>query len=529
MKNARKFMPFLLIIALLLSGCSKTDSGSEPKSTDAEEPVYENDAEENSVDEEEPIAEDAKSDFFTDFTEPVTLVVDFHGYTPSINTEPTADNPTVFLSPQKIADKFMELHPNVTIEWARTKPIGTADEAAEWFTTQLNGGTCPAIVYTWGSTFASRSWYKDLGEYLDLPNPYIEGNEQWRDIFPEYLWTNQACIDGNKNIVSIPVTLYSGPATGYYYNKDAFKACGIEKIPTTLEELIDTCSILKENGYIALAPHPYFVNVATNQWIESFICGPTASAYIQEQCDYDGDGEVTEHERLHATKDGLFDPVQHDYAKEYWRQLYRYYTEVLEEGWENTDYQTLWNEGKVGLFEDGLWRLTSENNNTVRECEYGIFPEVVMSTDTTEYAAEVDYSKGPYQPDPDLALNIMSDVVKDDPLMMEAAIRFLMFLTVPENVTEICQENGTVLGAVKGTQAPAQLNEWVQLDFPKVPKTQWPSGYTSEYTAQLDKTLETWVKGDMTEEEFFEKVNAIQQAGADDYIKTLGLDTSSWE
>ncbi len=464
-----------------------------------------------------------------DTSKPVTLTVDLHGWTPSINDTPTAENPTVFRSPQVIADAFTKMYPNVTIEFVRTKPIGTEEECAQWFTTQIAAGKCPAIAFSWGTAYQSRDWYLPLDEYLDMPNQFIEGNEHWRDAYPEYLWKNHAVANGNGNVVSIPVTLYPGPATGYYYNKEIFAEVGITKLPATLEELIEVSHKLEAAGYIGIAPYEGFSNVTTDQWITQFIVGPAVGNYIMDQVDYDGSGSIEVNEQLRGVKAGLYDPVTHDYAKEVWVQMKRYFNEVLENGWETTDYWKKWSSGEVGIVEDGLWRMTNENNNTYREFEYGIFPCVLMSDDTTEYAKKIEMTEsGPYQPDPDLGLNIMKDAVEGDENLLNAAILFLQFLTTPENVTSLVQENKVTIGAVKGAEAPAQLAEWLSQPFPKVPVARWPIGFTTEQNTNANKVFETWVKGGMKDDEFYNKMNEIQQTGADEYIKSLNMDTSGW-
>ena len=463
------------------------------------------------------------------FTEEVTLLIDFHGWNPTINDTPTPENPNVFNSPARIAEAFMKLYPNVKIEWARTKPIGSEEEAAQWFTTQLNANTAPAIIYTWGTKFQSRGWYLDLDEYLDQPNPFIEGNEKWRDIFPEYLWKNTNVLGGNQKVLALPVTLYPGPATGYYYNKEAFLKAGITQCPATYEELVEDVNKLKALGYHGIAPHPYFKNNDLDQWIFGFITAPSVCNYIMDKADYDRNGSVDSAELARGVLEGIYNPSQHDYARELYDQIKRYYTEVLEPGWESIDYEDLWNKGEVAFYEDGLWRLTSENNNTARKFDYGIFPEVMMTRDTTEFSSEISYTEnGPYQPDPDLSLNIMKDTVKDNPAMLKAAILFLQFLTTPENVTMLVQENGSTIGAVKGSEPPAQLSEWLNQPFPIVPKATWPKGFTGEYDSSVNKTFESWVKNELDDETFYREINELQVKGAKDYIKSMQIDTEGW-
>ncbi len=464
-----------------------------------------------------------------DTTKEITLTVDLHGWTPSVNETPTVENPTVFRSPQAIADAFMEIFPNVKIEFVRTKPHGTEEEVAQWFTTQIAADMCPTIAFTWGTAYQSRDWYVPLDEYLDYPNQFIEDNQQWRDLFPKYLWTNHAVANVRGEVVSIPVTLYPGCATGYYYNKEIFEELGITELPTTLGELEEVSEKLQAAGYVGIAPYDGFTSVTTDQWITQFIVGPAVGNYIMDKVDYNGNGAIEEAERLRGVKAGIYNPVNNDYAQEVWLQMKNYFNNTLEDGWETTNYWKLWTTGKVGMLEDGLWRIVNEENNSEREFEYGIFPAVLMSDDTSQFAKPVEMTEsGPYQPDPDLGLNIMKSAVKDDEDLLNAAILFLQFMTIPDHVTTMVQENGVTIGAVKGTKAPAQLAQWLSQPFPKVPVARWPIAFTTGQNINANKVFEMWVKGTMSDQEFFEKINEIQQAGADEFIKNLKIDTTGW-
>ena len=460
----------------------------------------------------------------------IELLVDMHGWMPTINTTPTADNPTVFLSTQKIADAFMELNPDIKIKWARSKPVGGLDkEIAQWFTTQINAGTAPAIAFTWGTKYQDRDWYIPLDKYLEQANPYEEGNTKWRDQFPSYLWDRSTIQDVKGNTVAIPIALYAGPATGYYYNKDAFSKAGIASVPKTWEEFITSCQKLKESGYIAVSPWGFFKTVQFTQWVQQFIIGPSIAGYIKDKCDYNKDGTVDSTETLRAAKEGLYNPVQHEYAKELFKQLKRYYTTVLTPGWENSDFMTPWNKGTLGMKEEGIWAIQTENNNKAKKFSWGVFPAPMMDKDTTPYVGKIEYTeKGPYQPDADLQLNIIKPTVKDNPELLEAAVKFLQFLTTTQNQSLMILEQGSDIGAVKGCSIPPVLNEYFQNPFPKSVNASWPSAFTDECSLDLDKNFELWIKGEMKDNDFYKKVNELQQKGADDFIKKMNIDTTGW-
>ncbi|RED51975.1 ABC transporter substrate-binding protein [Cohnella phaseoli] len=462
---------------------------------------------------------------------PVTLSVDLHGWMPTLNKEATPENPNVFQSTQVIADEFMKLHPNVTIEWARTKPVGgLQNEVAEWLTTQVAAGTAPAITFTWGNAYQERGWYESLSADLDTPNEYMPGNEKWRELFPDYLMTHRELVDAHQNLVAIPFALYSGPPTGYYINKDLFAKYGLQP-PKTWAEQFEVAKTFKENGIIPFAPWGFFKKIELSHWNIQFSVGPAYAGAIMDKTDYNKDGQIELAENIRAVKQGLYSPLEHEYAKEVYTELKKFYKDFLSPGWQDTDYTKLWNEGKVAMKEEGVWALPAENGNMERQFEFGLIPPPLV----TEFAAKdieplkIEFTeKGPFQPGPDLSLNVLKPVVENNPDLREAAIAFLKFLTLPENVSMAVVEQGAALGAVRGSEIPPLLNDWMNNQFPIVPKANWPGAFTDEQSVLMHKEFELWVLDKSSDETFFKKINDIQQKSADAAITNMKIDTAGW-
>ncbi|MDY2888627.1 MAG: extracellular solute-binding protein [Candidatus Caccosoma sp.] len=463
----------------------------------------------------------------------IQLVVDLHGYMPSINRTPTAEDPDVFNSTYYIAKNFMEENPDIEIVWARTKPVGGMDsEVAQWFTTQIAGETVPAIAFSWGSRYQDRDWYLSLDKYLDEPNssPLNNGNT-WRSIFRDYLWNSNSIIDANNNTVAIPITVYPGASTGYFYNKTAFNKANITSTPKTWKEFITCTEKLEEVGYVGVAPWLYFNTTTTfDAWVFQSVMSPSYSQVIFDQLDYDKDGRVSAKEQARACLEGKFSPFgeNKELAIEMYDNLYYYYKNMLKKGWASIDYSSQWTNGDVGIREEGLWAIPTENSNTVREFDYGVFVAPLVSNDSSSLLGEVEYSTGPYQPSPDLSLNIMKAAVKDNPKMLDAALRFLKDLSKPQNVSLICVENGGVLGAVKGTNHSNIIDEFIKGQFPKTKDCSWPAGFCDEQGDKLNRRFEEWVNGVISKDEFLKEVDIIQATGAKTFLTNMNIDYSSW-
>lgn len=460
------------------------------------------------------------------------LVVDLHGYTPSVARIATAEDPDVFNSTYYIAEAFMEENPDVEIVWARTKPVGGMDaEVAQWFTTQIAGGTVPAIAFSWGTRYQERDWYLPLDEFLETEWRYEGGYTVWKDVFRDYLWKDESVVNARGQVVGIPVTLYPGAATGYFYNKKAFAKSGIEKVPTTWNEFISTAATLKENGYIGVAPWSFFSsNTIFDAWVWGSVISPSFGGYVKATygTDYDGNGTVSAAETCRAALNGYFSTSEHEYAKDAYRLLKSFYTETLEPAWASIEYYGDWLDGNVGMREEGIWAIPVEDS-TAKDFDYGVFVSPYVSDDSFGYLDKVSYSDGPYEPTPDLVVNVMKSAVENDPAMLDAAIRFLKYLTRPENVSMICIENAGVLGAVKNTGHSSLIDEFIRQKFPIRSNATWPSGFTDNNGDRMNRLFESWVNGNVGDEEFFSSADALNENGAREFAVKMQLDVSDWE
>jgi ABC-type glycerol-3-phosphate transport system substrate-binding protein len=252
---------------------------------------------------------------------------------------------------------------------------------------------------------------------------------------------------------------------------------------------------------------------------------------MMDKIDYNHNGIFESLESLRAVKEGFFDPVTQDNIKEMLRLMKEVYNEIYIPGWETADGQTIWNSGNVGIKTDLLGAVTSERSNTNRKFDYGIFPTPTVTSRTSTYVKDIpNTNAGPYQPSGGAGStwNVIKPMVENNKGMQEAAIAFLKFVTVPENLNELILENGFILGAVKGVAIPPALQEYMNQPFPTF-TVQAPRGFTTEMNQAMSKELEMWVKGQTNDAAFFANWNRYQQQGADDFIKLNRVDTSGWK
>jgi maltose-binding protein MalE len=465
----------------------------------------------------------------------VTLLVDLHSLNPSLSSTPTAEEPDVVLSTKQIIAAFEKENENIKIKIDRSKDV-SADESgvSEWLVNKLNSNNCPAIVFTWGTRFQSRDYYLDLTDYLDTPNEYEAGNEHWKDMFYDYVWNDTNVVDAKGSIVAVPVLLCAGTETSYYYNKQL-----ISSVPNNWESFISTAQTITESGKTGFAPWDNSSTITlSGSWAFSFSIGPSFIGGQMELFDYDGNNAISTYEQLRGVKEGKYNPVTNDYAKQPYYQLKRYYTTSgkaadrgpLSKNWQGTTYYNSWSQGNVAIREDGTWGMLKENNNVDRKFDYGVTAPMLLDKQTSQYALDTieRVSGNDIEYKVTYSLNIMKAAVEGKPEVLDAAVKFLKFLTSKDCLSAIAEETGSYIAANKQSTHSSLLDDYLAGEFPKVPNGTWPLGFTSEYNDAIDRAFQQWYLGKLTDADFFAKLNENQQAGADAMIAAMNIDTSSW-
>ena len=139
----------------------------------------------------------------------------------------------------KIAEEYMRIHPGVKIEqMAIPERI-----YANWFVTQLVGGTAPDIIEIgYGSSDERLArYFVPLSDMAAEPNPYNRGTKL------EGVPLRSTLVDGmNGGYNQALLDYYGIPTSGYtirlFFNlKLLQQVIGDRKVPTTFTELLDLC------------------------------------------------------------------------------------------------------------------------------------------------------------------------------------------------------------------------------------------------------------------------------------------------
>jgi raffinose/stachyose/melibiose transport system substrate-binding protein len=484
-----------------------------------------------------------------------TLVVDLHTWMPT-GSSSSADLVSITAT-QDIADDFKKAT-GITIKWFTGKTLsGESAEASADYIKAIQNGTMPAIGFSW-SAFTDRGYYLDLSDYLATPNEFLSADEQaqyptWKDQFPSYLWKNYSDIDGKGNPIAIPLVLNPGPATGWFYNKTAFEQQGYD-VPTSWQKFKSLAGEIQSN---TAGPFPYKQTAELTNWAFRFSIGPVFANLLSPLTDLDGDGNVTQNETYQAVGKGYFSPLKSENPDHYqlaqaaYQMIKDFYKNVLPDNWKTASSATCWANGQAMLRENGLWSVRAEKGlDNTRSWKYGVFPAPLVGKDSASFLTGKGLSsaasalKDPdkvqldsaktyttlaraeqfvklYQPDPSLYLNLMYNGIYDNKTVLANAVKFLKFLSTPENVSRLAVDHQGVLGGVYGATPGTTLNEWLMQAFPFIPTSQWPVASSVANQVSVNQAFAKWVSGGLTDDEFYQNVASLQKKDAEDYIAGL--------
>jgi raffinose/stachyose/melibiose transport system substrate-binding protein len=139
---------------------------------------------------------------------------------------------------QKLADKFMELNPDVQIN------ITVLENEAfkSKLTTVMQSGEPPDIFRSWGGGVMIN--YAEAGLLRDITNEYKTNWDSKIGAGPVGVYSH------NGKIYGLPYTM---GAVGIWYNKDLLAQVGYDKPPETWSSFLDCVKKLKEAGITPIA------------------------------------------------------------------------------------------------------------------------------------------------------------------------------------------------------------------------------------------------------------------------------------
>jgi hypothetical protein len=458
---------------------------------------------------------------------PVTLRV--NAYTPSEWTERSAEHPTVTNAPRLLADKFKEVEPNIDIEWIQYQaPEGMSGDTGynAWLTTIVSGGNEPDIVWPLHYIPIQQGLCLPLDSYLEQPNPYATRYAAWKDIFFKNLLIS--CKFGDGHIYNAPLQEpFPGIEVGMAYNQEWLDKLGL-KAPSTWSEQIEVCQAFREAGN-GLAPWPAEAKegniwpVALQQLI-SLLQDPEGA-----EMDISKDFFIGVEEALPAFQNGLIGPTTAKY-KTAWREMKKL-ADTWIDGWSTADLDTLWRNGEIAARTTLASEFSSMKSDPLIAFERVFSPMPYVSQADVEGANDpIEFSAGDGTLPGDLVLQINGPdnaimKVTEERGTTEAAVKWLQWLSVPDNMAYLANENETSvptspdaeLGPLNTQLASFKLPSW------KYQISWWGEGLYFDNTQfnEIRKIFVAWMTGQMDEETFFERQQEETAAGAERYAASV--------
>jgi raffinose/stachyose/melibiose transport system substrate-binding protein len=434
------------------------------------------------------------------------------GAEPSDPNQELAEGEKPRVAYQVVADQYMEAHPDVAIEWYRFPTGGNLDE---WLLARMTAQDAPDIYWANTETLwphVNKNWALVFDDYMDLPNPYVPGNDAWRNQFEEIAIISQTGPDGKLYGVNM-----DGAGVLTVYNKDAFKQAGIESEPKTWTEFMAVWQKLLDAGFI-----PYGSDFSPDtccfpHWFEAHIYNQLLWDDIYK-FDDDGNKVITARELTTHGQLGSF-PDWDAYLQ--MAHMLKEMVPYFPIGYEGTvDYRQLFRQGKVAMYMEGNWAI-SDFTNSPPPFEIGWLAFPVVTPDIWPKAqSKVVRIQGAWGAMQYHIPGYLSETASDKigPIM-----DWLMFSSKPENVTAVCAETSLV-PLTKGAQARPELAPFSQPYDRAVPYQSWATLSSSAMNAEYSN-WQAYLPSTMSDSEFL----AMAQKSWEEEIAKILESNPDWK
>ncbi|MDZ7337630.1 MAG: ABC transporter substrate-binding protein [candidate division KSB1 bacterium] len=419
---------------------------------------------------------------------------------------------------RQVADEYERLHPDVSIEFL-TQLMLLGGSEGEWVRTQLLGGVAPEIVQlnteaVWPDIEQNKGWWIALDPYLDMPNPYVPGNQHWRDLFINRPLT-EAKRAPDKKLYCI---VYDLVETGIFYNQDIFDSLSLVP-PSTWQEFIQLQEKLAAAGYVPLLISP----LMHHDWAQDLIfdqcyfelldvidykkASPLEEEYYQ--------GYLLPEELCWLMKKGWFAPDNPRFA-EIWRLLRQWRT-FWQKDLTNTDGVRLFVTQKAAMFWNASWFVRRLLLDPLVTFRWGVFYPPPISK------AESPYCCGAEQcviGGAGMQFHVTRRAVDDGEL--DLVVDFLMFLTTPENNARIVNEAGLFVPNIRGAPLPPMLTPFAEIIKRRYCTTKWNYSLGHRFTDHHQRMIHLFLEDGITLEGLMREMGRYFRETADRLIAENG-------
>ena len=451
------------------------------------------------------------------------------GYTPTEWTSRSAEHPQVVNAPRILAQRFEEANPTIQIVFEEG-PGG--EDYFAWLTAAASAGTAPDMVESTHNFAVQNGWAMPLDDFLDLPNPYAPQYGAWRDIFyPSFM---KSLIQPDGKVYTAPLDcIWPNVEVGLAYNKETLARLGA-KPQATWREQMDLAKALKESGD---GFAPWQGEAASGSlWPLALQILPSMMQSILPEMDLNKDKFIGIEEALPAYKSGLIGPNTPIYRRAFaeMRELASYWIE----GFNTTDIDLLWREGKIGLRYAGSWEWSQMANDPNITFERGFLPPPLPNSSDMPATTS---QPGAFDPprttagDGSVPGELLTAIQGSEWAIMAAsvekrnnrdeAINWWQFLTAPENNAFLANENQARISSAVDAPLGSIWQEIAQFKLPlyDYAVAWWGQGWywDNDNFNKWRPIFVEWMTGQIDEATFFKRQEEEFAAGAARYEVVL--------
>ncbi|MBV7335458.1 ABC transporter substrate-binding protein [Chloroflexi bacterium TSY] len=433
--------------------------------------------------------------------EVITLLIDAGGGTPSADDVAEDEKRVGF---QEAAEAYMELHPNIKIEWYHLPP---GSNRSEWLQARMTAKDSPDTF--WYNADAlwphiHKGWALDLSEFVILENPYMEGKEPWVDYIDEVGRLSQIGPDGKIYGVNL-----DGAGVLILVNKDAMAEAGVEQDPKTWGEFMNAWQALQEIDYI-----PFGGDMSQQccyaHWTHGHVFNQLAWDVIMD-FDETNDAFITAKELVQHTQRGDWPLWDHFVGMAH---FFKEQAPFLPNGYQGqVEYRQLFRQNKLGMYMEGNWTIAGlKKDPPPFEFDWLTYP--IITKDIWPDAPEKHIRlQGPWG---GLQFHIPGYLAEEAPEKIPHIIDFLMFVTQPEYVSASCAERGTI-PMVRGSTTIPEMQPFLEPFERAVAYQSWASLSGSAYERER-ALLAEYMPGGMSDDAL---VAQAQEIWDDEVSKSL--------
>lgn len=452
-------------------------------------------------------------------------------YTPE---EPSAANPnppTVFWD---VAAEWEALNPGVTIEFLTDLDT---PEYLTWLATRMAGGDAPDIFWIHANHIITAAVPSGsavvLNPFMERPNHYVEGNERWRDLFPDSVIRPKTDVNGDFYTVTGD---YVG--TAVFYNRELFAQAGVHS-PTGFVTWSEYNEINRQLSEAGITPWGFsfgndeevFVGWFTRLFNTNFYFDDFYSLAILGE---EGVRHINRAESLLGFVNGDFGVDNPQWIA--WWELMKYQVDnfmpdgvVSAASTSDTILSQFLNQ-EIAMMWSGSWQP-----NTFRDAnisfDYGSFPFPYPDPASSPFATA--YNSSAAVGGPNAAFQYAVSTQRANSSMtdekLESVIDWLMFISTPENNSRIVNELGifipTMVGAVP-LEANAGLIQLLELDSYVLGEDFHM--ISPAFTSLYFRTFQMFLRGDMTLDEARESMRQMQMDELELAIAELDFDITAY-